>query len=263
MLQENDWLPQAKRLSIGMRMRVRHGREGRANMTVCNDTDRYWAYCQRCKDGGVVLKDHVRLGATAPAESCDLTLPYDRVPVIGSEWERPVGEFLARKNMDFLYLPPSLEFSCTRKRILVQTSQGYMGRDITENSHQKWLTYNRQHYLQTTPSNQAQGTAVVVEDTFSWYKGQFAMPQYDWFCALGTSLHDSLVLKLVQFDRVLIFFDGDTAGYTGAEKAWRRLRSLGVQCHSLSPPFGKDPKDMQLHEIVRLLGERDARDVPS
>ena len=54
MLPRQDWLDQAKRLAVGMKIRVRHQRERRANMVISNDKDRWWAYCNACKEGGVV-----------------------------------------------------------------------------------------------------------------------------------------------------------------------------------------------------------------
>ena len=84
MIPEREWLPQAQRLAVGMRLRVRHRRESRANMTIGNDRDRWWCYCQRCKEGGVVTKDHVLLTSPIEVVEHDLSVPADLRPVMGS-----------------------------------------------------------------------------------------------------------------------------------------------------------------------------------
>lgn len=76
MIHEHDWLQHAKRLAVGMRLRIRHGKERRLNMTVANERDRWWCYCQACKDGGVVHKEHVLLNTAAvPIKDEDLAVP--------------------------------------------------------------------------------------------------------------------------------------------------------------------------------------------
>ena len=64
MLPEQDWLDKAKRLAIGMRVRVRHRHESRPNMVIANEKDKFWAYCQKCKEGAVVQKEHVLFGTS-------------------------------------------------------------------------------------------------------------------------------------------------------------------------------------------------------
>lgn len=254
MLQEQDWLPQAKRLSVGMKLRVTHGRERRPNMVLGNTSDRWWAYCQACKSGAVVLKEHVVLGLHEPAPPVDLSFPTDLVRVLGSEAETPVMRFLASKNMDSMYLP-ELWYSASRKRLLLDTGHGWMGRDITGNSPSKWLTYNRQKLLGTVKLGMI---AIVVEDTFSWYKVRWALRNsqgYCVLCALGTGVHDALVLELLKARGVLWFFDADAAGRKGASSGCKRMRGVGVLSSEIFPPEGLDPKDMQCNAILNLIGQ--------
>lgn len=135
MIPEHEWLPQAQRLAVGMRLRVRHRRESRANMTIGNDRDRWWCYCQRCKEGGVVLKEHVLLSAPVVEEVHDLTVPSDLCPVMGSDFEDTVGRFLASKGMMFPYLP-KLWYSASTRRlclsllVLQQTKYGFVRQTI-------------------------------------------------------------------------------------------------------------------------------------
>lgn len=251
MIPEEEWLAQARALAIGMKKRVYHRSERRPNMVVGNAPDRWWCYCQACKQGGVVQKEHVLLGIPPATPDADLTMPHDLLPLAGSDWEVPTLRFLARKHMDCTYLPP-LWFSASRQRLLLDTGHGWMGRDITERSPQKWLTYNRSQYLGRVRAGQA---AVVVEDTFSWYKVRWACR--DWcavVCALGTQIKDSLTLELMQAGRVLWFFDGDDAGRKGAEAGAHRMRGLGVPSEARCAPLGMDPKDMTCDSIVHHIG---------
>ena len=171
--------------------------------------------------------------------------------------EVPVLRFLASKNMDGMYLP-DLWYSPSRKRLLLDTGYGWMGRDVTERSPQKWLTYNRQKLLGQVPRLPERIPAVIVEDAFSWYKVQWAIQKLaearvSVLCALGTGIHDALTLELSNASAALFFFDGDAAGYKGAKDGVRRMRAFGVPSKAVHPPVGLDPKDMQCHDIVNLL----------
>ena len=61
MLHPDEWLREAKRLPIGRAARVYHGAEHRPNLVVKNLPDRYTCYCHRCHEGGVVLKEFVKV----------------------------------------------------------------------------------------------------------------------------------------------------------------------------------------------------------
>lgn len=258
MLPEKDWLAKAKSLCVGMKDRVYHGSERRPNMVVGNEQDKWWAYCQACKEGGVVLKEHVILTALdGPSPAADLTFPPDLHMLAGSPEELPVLRFLASKNMDGMYLPP-LRYSPSRKRLLLDTGYGWMGRDVTERSPQKWLTYNRQKLLGSVPKLEFPMTAVIVEDAFSWYKVSWAIRNLSEapvrvLCALGTGIHDALVLELSKARNAVFFFDGDAAGYKGAAEGVKRMRAFNVPSAAVHPPEGLDPKDMQCKRIINVL----------
>jgi hypothetical protein len=254
-LPQEDWLHLAKRLPIGQSTRHHHGRERRPNLTVGNAGDRYWAYCNACKQGGVVQKEHVIItGRQAPRESCDLTLPFDMRRIL--ECDEPVRNgvlaVLANKNMDAQYLP-ELWFSKSRCRILFCHDGQWLGRDTTEASPQKWLTYNGSDHLAPTHGKMGR-VAIVVEDPFSFYKVDWAVGvEYDVFTSLGTKISDALMVKLLQYDKVFMFYDGDEAGYKGANVGAKRLRSCGVEASESCAPQGLDPKDMTIHAIREYL----------
>jgi len=253
MLPEEDWLRKAKALPIGRQDRLYHGREKRPNLVVGNLPDRWWAYCQHCKQGAVLHKEHVRLGVASPeAKKSNLSLPCDLVPfsMLDEPTLHVLSVFLASKGMDAVMLPP-LWYSCTRKRILIQVNEGWLGRDVTGNALEKWLTYTRDtKYLYW---NQYAARTVVVEDVFSYFKVIWAKPNYNVMCALGTGIKDSIVMKLLNHNLVYFMFDGDDAGHRGADTGVTRLRGLGTPAVNVCAPLGHDPKDLSAAAIRSLI----------
>lgn len=252
MLHEHEWLTQAKRLSIGMRMRVRHGRERRLNLTVGNERDRWWCYCQACKQGGVLMKEHVILGADpAPITAEDLVLPTDMQPVYSSEYEEAIGKFLARKGMMFPYLP-TLWYSLRAKRVLLQDdSGGWHGRDLTDKSNAKWLHFAKPHIIGMLGS-----TTIITEDIFSMYKIRFAMrdqPSIGVASTLGAGCSTTAALALKNCTTLVWAYDGDSAGDEGYKSASKRMRVLVPRQLRARPPEGLDPKDMDCEAIRELL----------
>lgn len=246
MLPEQDWLSAAKRLAVGMRVRIRHRNETRANLVIANEADKWWAYCQRCHEGGVVEKEHVRLLDAQVSNPPSLTFPTDAVQVLGSEFEVQVERFLASKNMASEYLPP-LWVSPKDKRLLVYDGEAWHGRDLTGRSPAKWLNYSD---LQV--SGEPGRITVVVEDLFSRFKTEWALrdePDVHVLCALGTQAKPALIHKLMLIEKVIWFFDADAAGDAGAQSCTRRLRAFAPRQCRLRPPQGLDPKDMDCATI--------------
>lgn len=258
MLPEQDWLHVAKSVSVGQTRRVRHGRETRLNLVVGNDSDRWWAYCQSCKDGGVAEKTHVKLGAQFADKACSSVLPNDIQQVeAGRTWDR-LYSFLASKNMDAEYFN-GLSYSPSRHRLMLYCDGMWIGRDLTGKSQQKWMHYGDKHYAsapKTFNYNWSGDVAVVVEDPFSMYKVAWAT-RHDAnilvFCSYGTTVHRSLVLQLLEANtNVVVMYDGDSAGCAGAVKVRRGLSPF-IQCKLACAPLGLDPKDMLLDDIVQHL----------
>lgn len=250
MLPRNEWLPQAQRLAVGMRMRVVHNRERTAAMTISNERDRWWCYCQRCKQGGVVMKDHVLL--TAPAQAVtvqELTLPTDVQPVMGSEYEEAVGRFLASKNMMFPYLP-TVYYSLSARRMLLNDAGHWHGRDLTGRSERKWLNYHGQKFVGMPAPR-----TVITEDLFSMYKLRFALRGSDVqvCCSLGAGIHDAAVLALRNCTDVVCAYDADKAGDAGAAAVRTRLRPFGMRVRRARPPDGQDPKDMDCEDLRDMI----------
>ncbi len=258
MIPEDLWLHRAKRLPVGQSERIRHLNERRPNLCIGNAVDRWWCYCQACKQGGVVQKTHVRLDVSPERTRSNLTLPNDMRTLEQCELnvQAAITMFLHSKGMDFMYLPP-LWYSESRKRLLMQHTRHWLGRDVTGDALEKWLTYNGALYLH---SNRYKPVAVVVEDAFSFYKVSWACPEVDVYCALGTQIKDALVVLLKTHQEVRWMFDGDPAGYHGARKGAQRMRGLGVHSYECCAPPMKDPKDLTVQQIRNnILGDDDAR----
>lgn len=249
MLPEQEWLPLARRLSVGMRVRVRHKNETRPNMTVANERDRWWCYCQRCHEGGVVLKEHVLLAGPLVHDAVELAPPHDRKWLLNSEFELAVGRFLASKCMMFPYLPP-LQYSESRRRVLVPGDSGdWHGRDLTGRSQQKWLHYGAKFV--GAPGE----ITVLTEDIFSMYKLRFALRSSTvQVCStLGSGIHDTAVLALKSVKHIVWAYDADTAGDDGFARASKRMRPFGPKQSRARPPDGLDPKDMDCQQLRDLI----------
>ncbi len=263
-LPQEEWLAQAKRCALHQTMRVKHKHEASCALSVGNKADRYWAYCHRCHEGGVMMKTHVLYGAVAPPKSESMQVPQDCVLVRTAEQatQLAVADFLAKKNMDMQYMPGLTYVSESRKRLIVAGGNGLMGRDTTGKSSQKWLTYSKQHYecVSSTPVPGAT-RAVVVEDMFSMYKVAYALrlakvTDVEVFCSLGTQINPALFLRLIQeYTAVVVMYDGDVAGWEGCIAQGMRLRALGIGVNASAlqqcAPRDMDPKDMQLAVISR------------
>lgn len=272
-LADEAWLPQAKRLPPGTQGRSVHrgcsSSSNRQNLTYKHLADRYVAYCQACKGYGIHQKEHVAFGYVAQSVSNLLTKPTDVLAIHHLEpHERTnIAEFLATKHMDLAYFDSPVGFSMARKRFIVWDHSGQMmGRDTTGRAISKWLTYDGQHY--TEPREWTQGSpALLVEDTFSMYKVRWALRGTGMdvavYCSLGTKMHSSLFLKLIErHTEVDSFYDGDTAGWDGCESNAKELCALGIHryngrfANQVCAPKGLDPKDMSIEAIrehVRAL----------
>jgi hypothetical protein len=158
---------------------------------------------------------------------------------------------LVAKNVDPLFLPPLL-FSEGRRRLLLDTGLGWLGRDTTDASPQKWLTYNHTPFLSDGPAR-PEAAAVFVEDPFSYYKVAWALrgmaDRFQVYCALGTRVRPALALEIAQHSRALAFMDGDKAGAGGAIAARTQFRPYGTRVTPRCAPPGLDPKDMTAQEI--------------
>lgn len=262
MLRQEEWLSQAKRLAVGMTMRVFHGRERRPNMTVGNERGRWWAYCNRCKEGGVLQKDHVMLAPLAVDDAERLELPSDLRVVLGSDYELPVARFLASKGMDMRMLPKLWYSECTRRLCLQDPwGSGWHGRDMSERSAAKWL-----HYSKPKLAGKVARMTIVTEDLFSMFKVEYTISHCtgDWArffqnvgvaSTLGAGCSTGAALALKNCTSLVWAYDGDKAGDDGYVQASKRMRVHVPKQYRFRPPEGLDPKDMDCEAIRELIKE--------
>lgn len=260
-LPDDEWLHHAKRLAINQSRRVRHKHEPTEALIVSNKPDRWMAYCQRCKHGAVLMKEHAMLVTQAPAASLSLALPSDmRSAEQLEQYELSfLAGFMASKGMDFTFLSAyGWLWSESRHRLMFNTKQGWLGRDTSGKSPQKWLSYTQAPYVEVRGGTSS--LAVVTEDLFSAYKVASAVDDVDVYCSLGTAIHAPLLAKLVNdpaVRRVTSFYDGDVAGHKGALSNAQKLRVFGVSDNRMAveqcAPRGLDPKDMELRAIAAHL----------
>lgn len=256
-LPEHEWLPQAKRLAVGMRDVVRHRHERRPNMKIGNERGRWWAWCHACKEGAVLEKDHVLLApGKALPEPSELSVPGDLRVVLGSEYEVTVARFLASKGMDMQMLP-KLWYSEQRKRLCLQDpwGSGWHGRDLTDRSAAKWL-----HYGKPKIAGEVNRLTIVTEDLFSMFKVQYAMRTHPHgflgvASTMGAGVSVSAALALKNCTSLVWAYDGDKAGDDGYVQASKRMRVHVPKQYRFRPPEGLDPKDMDCEAIRELIKE--------
>ena len=256
MLPQDEWLPQAKRLAVGMTMRIRHGRERRANMTIGHERGHWWASCHACKESGRLDKEYViRMPVEAPASPAELTVPDDLRPVVGGDYEAVVGRFLASKGMMFPYLPKLWFSERARRLCLHDPASGWHGRDITGRSPAKWL-----HYSKPQLAGHVGAFTVVTEDLFSMFKVAYALDRGQGYrdapcvaSSLGAGVGVAAALALKDCTRIVWMYDGDKAGDDGFIQASKRMRVHVPKQYRARPPEGLDPKDMDCESIRQLI----------
>ena len=137
-----------------------------------------------------------------------------------------------------------------------------IGRDFAGKTSVKCKVYNGSsklsyvHLQAKTTDDTREGTqestVVLTEDILSAIKVR-------WYTTLpcialrGTAVRtDTLALILLDYTRVLIFLDGDTAGRVGSTKASKLLDTVNIPHVIINTPDGLDPKDLKPNELRRL-----------
>lgn len=252
----------AQALPVGRSQRVRHGAESNSAMVVRNKPEGWSCYCHRCKAGGFVPKEFVQYAPEAVQEDWVQKLPSDLRELTLRDWEK-LGPALARKGLDPVMLRRvSLQWSDSAERLVIGMPSGkgygYIGRSFQSHVSPKVVCYSTgagyPAYL-NLPEPRTGGVVVITEDALSAIKVDWATrSEVSVFTSLGTRMAQALVLQVLSLQptEVVVFYDGDKAGYKGADDSLKRLRGLGIPCRSESVP-DKDPKDLTAAEIRRLL----------
>lgn len=252
MLDPKEWLKDAKRVAIGGSNRVYHGAERRPNLVVRNLPDKYTAYCHACHEGGVVMKELVKVQDTPPVVvnrkrddpgqlySIDVQTPNPNVPI------KDIVRFLHDKDMS-LHTLAALHpmWSPQDQRIVFITPDQVVGRDITGRSPSKWYTYKSANsYNRAKPISFNGEHVVLTEDYFSAAKGQHYCADRLFVGLMGTTMYSDLTVALCDAAHVTVLLDCDDAGRTAAPTISRTLNLLDIPHTVLFPHEGCDPKNM-------------------
>lgn len=260
-LQGHEWLAEAKRLPVHGTVRIYHGAESRPNLVIRNLPDRWVAWCHACHEGDVRMKELVRLEPRVPSQhSLARAGAEPRTPGPLAAFDQCTraeqGMLLAHWHEKGVYWGMQKElfagYSRQDCRAVYSTPEGLLGRDLTGHSKAKWYTYNREQRF-ATAARGLSGIAVVTEDLYSAMACAYCSG-HSVYAALGTRIHPELVLELAKHQHVLQFWDGDDAGDDAAQHSTRQLDLLGIPNTWLRIPRGKDPKDLNQHELALILG---------
>jgi hypothetical protein len=257
-LHHSEWLRKAERLAVNQTQRTYHKDENRPNLVVRNLPDRYTAYCHKCGEGAVHLKQHAQIGSAVgvqtrtmkwPSDACDLSM-------LPEYTAKTVYSFLLSKRLDVQVMAPDLpvKYSVKQARIILGCSMGWLGRAHV-NQQPKWCNYeNDIEFAVHLQDTEFKPVVVLVEDYVSALIVRWAMPEVTCVALLGTALRsNTLIMQLTKAKQVLGFFDGDAAGRKGDALARVRLQGLGINYSSVPTPVDHDPKDLDKLEIQSLL----------
>lgn len=263
-LELGTWLPLAKQLPIGQSRRLRHSCPGRVrstnatNMVVANKDDRYVAFCQSCRKGGVQMKTHVIIRPVADQQRF-MPWPDDAAPWQGQDEAPALHALLLAKGIDPQTMCPDqvIWYSKKQRRLLFGTALGWIGRSAAGQS-PKWTGYGYPApEYHKHPTDDWKDVWVVTEDYLSALKVRWAAPEFTAVGLCGTAMPDALGAQLVQHKPALVvtFMDGDKAGRDGAVRVAHRVRGLGFECINIDTPEGLDPKDLHKHQLQELVHE--------
>lgn len=265
-LHPDEWLKQAKSLPIGRSKRTYHGAEKRPNLVVHNHEDRWSCYCHRCHEGGVVMKEFVKVGTVSTklvAESPNL-IPDD-ARAIASVSHTDLSKivcFLHDKHMHLDMLQAyKLHYSKVRDRLLFYCPDQVVGRYLGSHSTAKWMTYNSTRSYVRTSTVPIEGNVVVLcEDVLSAIKAARYLPTCCVVALMGTTIQNDLLKDLLSAEQVLLLLDNDKAGRDGSVLAIRAFRLLNILYSVMWCTEECDPKDMPsdwfLSIEVKLRGQQ-------
>lgn len=252
-LLHEHWLDEAKRLPVGRWSRIYHGAERRPNLVIRNKADGYYAYCHSCHEGSVVKKEFVQETVVVqqapksrdPGPLVDIINMNKDVGTIGYK----LAKFLSSKHV-YECWPYGVRpmWSEQDQRIVFETPELLIGRDVTGHNKAKWYRYKGTANYASVHGIIPEQTIVLTEDYFSAMKGQYYADLYgirtSCVSMQGTVIHPDLVVQLMDATKVVLAFDADKAGRLGQQQAAKQLNLLGIPYKEAWCNPNHDPKDM-------------------
>jgi hypothetical protein len=263
MLIPASWLPVAKELDIGQRLRTDHDCGPGRTLTVSHDDRGLHAFCFRCNEHGwappAPVPLGVRLERIRKAQEADqkvsgrVALPEPRVTVWAA-WPAPCRLWLLKAGLSShdlpklgaYYHPPSdrvvLPVLGPSMRLLFWQARAVDGRQP------KYLAppVDKQGI---TPMYGSSDVVTLTEDLLSAYKvGKVG----EGWSLLGTSLSaHTLGLLVTRNCKVNVWLDPDGPGQRAATKVLAKLRSTGIEAKNIVSD--RDPKLIHCEQIKELL----------
>lgn len=262
----DDWLKTAKQLAIGRSVRVVCCGKDRSRVITHSDKG-YSSYCfrQPCDTyfepaTELSLKERAeqkKLVAEYMAEQGDITLPPDfttDIPDAHKVWFYKYGV------PDRLIEHYGFGWSAKQHRVVLPVYDEHTGelgavqcRSIDPKLKPKYLNkeggtkspmfWSKIHHTDVL---------VITEDILSAVRvGEL----YYSVCTLGTSINTVKASRIVSkdYNKVLIWYDGDDAGRNGAKKGRRELLLQGADCSVIETEL--DPKEYDNDEIEKILSD--------
>lgn len=253
------WLKIAKRLPIGGSCRFRCCGNTKAGV-LFNKPESWEGFCHRCKSNFYERKEYVRQQAMVVSRR-ELATPADLIKLTDTSatTQQAVYAFLAQKGL-MPDMAGEILWSDTLRRVIFQVSSGmYLARAMTNQQSPKWVQLGgKSSFAYIAPKTQPVQGAVLTEDLLSAKKVAYASNHFgdgNLVCVslLGTRLDSRLKLLIIEHNwPVLLMLDGDDAGYGGVKRIKRDLKAFPVRVGSFAVE-GKDPKDLQMQEILEAL----------
>lgn len=271
-LLDEDWLPVAERLSLGGTRKVPHvGCSNSQSMRVSHDEDGIKAYCFKCQRYGFKAHkiDTIEQAAVIDAHRKAKRQQTDGVVRPPSDLTHPEADpkalswLLGHGIKHSEIAQHNIQYSPSLQRVFIPvwiggTIVNYIGRTISTTEKCKWwaLTKNPMPYFASLCPCYADDVGkcvdacVIVEDILSAIKvGRHC----DTYALMGTTLSDSLFVRLKLYRTILVWTDGDVAG----DKAFDSIKAM---CNRYYPQKSvhrirtkKDPKCYDNERIIKEI----------
>lgn len=232
------------------------------SMTITKNPNSIVWYCFRCKNKGIdwlesrTIKD-LREAHKVSARSIECKLPDDYttdIPVEGLLWLRKYG--ITQHEQEYFSIGYSKRYA---RLVLPLYDDGELIlmqlRALGESQTPKYLNVFSANKSRPIFRNVVywEERIVLTEDILSAIKVRrvcSSMP------ILGTSLSDSILLKLIHTKEVVLWLDADTAGQDATLKGIKRLKLMGIKVFRIDPEHVPlDPKEYPTAAIEYALKE--------
>ena len=253
-----DYTDVMSTLQPGHRIKVPHdGCSSSNSLVITHAENGFLLYCHKCNDKAFFAHDdspadHLRrkrlLAETQRLQTLkDYSLPADvsrNIPAKGLAW---LGKAGLTEQQIYQY---QIGYSESLGRVILPVTFRNIYHGFIARATESW---QKPKYLEMCPagvmwgSHSSSTVCVVVEDILSGIRCAKYISSY---ALLGTSLGTANLNQLMRYKRVLLWLDGDKAGFNGLLKNMSRLR-LMTEVKIIRTD--KDPKFYSNDEILERI----------